>query len=173
MCKHLKSIKRSAGSGSCKEAGPFFYLSPCQCLRPWDFYNPNWYSLGNLFHSSSIHWKDSFSCGHFSSPGWITVAAGEFVTLPWQGPGLANLNLSYFAPIYLALVDLSALVCGFTDHFLITLPPPSISVCGAFRVISYANPLPPAPTWQIIDSNCRSWPGMVSSRGYKWCSAEG
>lgn len=38
------------------------------------------------------------------------------------------------------LFDLSALVCGFTDHFLITLPPPSISVCGAFRVISYATP---------------------------------
>lgn len=50
------------------------------------------------------------------------------------------MNLSYFAPIHLAPFDLSALVCGFTDHFLITLPPPSISVCGAFRVISYATP---------------------------------
>lgn len=50
------------------------------------------------------------------------------------------MNLSRFAPIHLALFDLSALVCGFTDHFLITLLPPSISVCGAFRVISYATP---------------------------------
>lgn len=138
-CKHLRSIKRSAGSGRCKKPGPFFYLSPCQCTRPWDFYNPNWYSLGNLLHSSSLRWEDSFSRGHFSSRGgWRWQ--GEFVTLPWQGPGLANLNLAHFAPIHLLLFDGSALVCGFTDHFLITLPPPSISVCGAFRVISYATP---------------------------------
>lgn len=50
------------------------------------------------------------------------------------------MNLSYFAPIHPVLFDLSALVCGFTDHFLITLPPPSISVCSAFQVISYATP---------------------------------
>lgn len=60
--------------------------------------------------------------------------------MPSQGSGLANLNLSHFAPIHLALFDLSALVCGFTDHFLFTLLPPSISVCGAFRVISYTTP---------------------------------
>lgn len=30
-----------AGSGSGTKAGPFFCLSPCQCVRPWDFYNPN------------------------------------------------------------------------------------------------------------------------------------
>lgn len=173
MCKHLRSIKPSTGSGGCKKAGPFFYLSPCQCMRPWDFYNPNWYSLGNLFHSSSLHWKDSFSCGHFSSPGWIMVTGGEFLTSPWQGSGLANLNLSYFAPIHLALFDLSVLVCGFTDHFLITLPPPSISVCKRLSGDFLRHPFPPAPTWQIIDSNCCSWPGMVSSLGYKWCSSEG
>ena len=125
MCKHLRSIKLSAGNGSCKKPGPFFYLSPCHCTRPWDFYNPNWYSQGNLFHCSSLPWKDSFSCGHFSSPGWITATGVAFLTLPWQGLCLANLNLSYFAPIHLVLFDLSAPVCGFTDHFLITLPLPA------------------------------------------------
>lgn len=173
MCKHLRSIKLSAGNGSCKKPGPFFYLSPCHCTRPWDFYNPNWYSQGNLFHCSSLPWKDSFSCGHFSSPGWITATGVAFLTLPWQGLCLANLNLSYFAPIHLVLFDLSAPVCGFTDHFLITLPPPSISVCRHLSGDFLRHPLPPAPTWQIINSNCCSWPGMVSSQGYKWCGSEG
>ena len=173
MCKHLRSIKLSAGSGSCKKPGPFFYLSPCQSVRPWDFYNPNWYSQGNLFHCSSLPWKDSFSCGHFSSPGWIAAAGAAFLTLPWQGSSLANLSLPYFAPVHLALFDLSAPVCGFTDHFLITLPPPSISVCRRLSGDFLRHPLPPAPNWQIIHWNCCSWPGMVSSRGYKWYGAEG
>jgi hypothetical protein len=76
-CKHLKSSKHSESSGGCKTAAPFFYRSHCQYTRPWDFYNPNWYSLGNL-HSGSLPWEDSFPHGHFSSPGryrWLRVNA--------------------------------------------------------------------------------------------------
>lgn len=42
--------------------------------------------------------------------------------------------------MYLAQPDLSAPVCGITDHSLITPVPPSISVCGASPTISYTAP---------------------------------
>lgn len=71
---------------------------------------------------------------------WVMVAGGDCLAAPWQGACLANLNLFLFCSHPPRPFDLSAPVLGSTDHFLVILPSPSISVCATFPAISYATP---------------------------------
>lgn len=151
-CANIQGLRKLSGSQKLREGAHFSTFHPVGACD-LGFYNPNWSSLGNLSHPALSAVKDSFSCGSTISPGCEQelVEEGEVIALPWQGLGLANLSLLLGSALPGTVWFICRCLWNQWSLFHCSATPIHFSwwcLLGDF----WRYPLPPAPSWQIIDS---------------------